>query len=335
LSARLAPVLGNLQRILSSPESLRRLRIGLIALFAVWGVLALSRLIWALLPAADSALPAQAVVINPAQVAAGPATVEPVDIERLVARHLFGEAGAVDTPPPPAADAASASDRDGIEQGAKETRLELKLRGVVASTENGLGYAIIEGKSGQDIYMVDDKLPVPGQVVLAKVMPTQVVLDNGGVYELLPLFEESELDTQLTNSAPAPPAGRGAAPPGATVIDRRADTSASAVASNYRDRLYQNPQSLANVVRISAVREDGALRGYRLEPGQDGDQFALLGFKPGDLVTSINGIALDDPANTLRLYQAMRSANEAVFELQRDGQPLTVSINLEAGSDAP
>ena len=51
-------------------------------------------------------------------------------------------------------------------------------------------------------------------------------------------------------------------------------------------------------------------------------------FKPGDLVTSVNGIALNDPANTMRLYQTMRSASEAVFDLQRDDQPLTVSVSL-------
>ena len=40
-------------------------------------------------------------------------------------------------------------------------------------------------------------------------------------------------------------------------------------------------------------------------------------------MTGINGIALDDPANTMRLYQTMRSASEAVFELEREKPALT------------
>ena len=40
--------------------------------------------------------------------------------------------------------AAQDSSREGIEKGARETRLDLILRGVVASTEDGLGHAIIE-----------------------------------------------------------------------------------------------------------------------------------------------------------------------------------------------
>jgi general secretion pathway protein C len=221
--------------------------------------------------------------------------------------------------------AASAS-RDGIEKGARETRLALKLRGVVASSEDGLGYAVIEYQSQQDIYAVEDKLPLPGQVSLAKVMPRQVVLDNAGTYELLELFEESPLDSQLVLQPP----------PMQTMPTRAAQArvegaaeSASAVARAYRERLYQNPQSLADVVTISAVRENGELLGYRVAPGKEKEQFELLGFQAGDLVTGVNGIALNDPANTLQLYQTMRSASEAVFDLQRGDQPMTISVALD------
>ena len=47
-------------------------------------------------------------------------------------------------------------------------------------------------------------------------------------------------------------------------------------------------------------------------------------------MTGVNGIALNDPANTLQLYQTMRSASEAVFDLQRDDQPLTISVTLDS-----
>ena len=72
--------------------------------------------------------------------------------------------------------------------------------------------------------------------------------------------------------------------------------------------------------------------GYRVSPGKDQEQFTKLGFKPGDLVTSVNGISLDNPANTMVLYNAMRDAGEAVFELQRDDQTLTLSVNLDSGA---
>lgn len=326
MSGRVMPGLERALHSLAQPEVIRRIRQALVALLALWAVIALSRLIWALVPtqAADPAgsLPATAVIINPLSEAAPEAAAEAVDVQRMMAWHLFGEAGAV--APVVVEEPAAAAEREGIEKGARETRLDLKLRGIVASTEDGLGYAIIEYKSDQNIYAVDDRLPVSGQVILAKVMPGQVVLDNGGTYELLQLFEDSSLDKQVV-SRPAPSQSRQAR---AATVDIRSDADASALARNYRERLYQDPQSLAEVVAVSAVRENGELLGYRVAPGKDQAQFEQLGFKAGDMVTSVNGIALSDPANTVRLYQAMRSASEAVFDLERNNQQLTISVSL-------
>ena len=313
-------------RSLAQPARAKRLRQGLAVLFALWAVLALSRLIWALLPAGNAELPADAVVINPVNLPVSAASGVPVDVGRLQGWHLFGEAGGAPAAGPVAEpEPVAGTARDGIEKGARETSLALKLRGVAASSEDGLGYAVIEYQSKQDIYAVEDKLPVPGRVSLAKVMNRQVVLDNGGTYELLELFEESPLDSQLVLQPPpreAVPASAQQSPDAGSAED------ASTVARAYRERLYQNPQSLADVVTISAVRENGELLGYRIAPGKEKEQFELLGFRAGDLVTGVNGIALNDPANTLQLYQTMRSAGEAVFDLQRDSQPLTISVTL-------
>ena len=162
------------------------------------------------------------------------------------------------------------SRRDGIEKGARETRLELKLRGVVASTEEGLGHAIIEYRKQQAVYAVEDKLPVSGNVVLAKVMPRQVVLDNAGTYELLTLFEETGLDEQVAAVPPLPPPARRST--GDREVQRRDDAQTTALASSFRDRLYQDPQSLAEVVNVSAVRSYGVLLGYRVSPGEQRQQ---------------------------------------------------------------
>ena len=335
MPGRVTNTLAGVLQSLSQPARARRLRQLLLALFAVWAVFALSRLIWALFPAAEPTLPVEAVVINPVSSRGSVASTDAIDIDRMRAWHLFGEAGAPDEAVVVAPDT-TVTARDGIEDGARETRLDLKLRGIVASSEDGLGLAIIEYKSQQSVYAVEDKLPVSGQVILAKVMSRQVVLDNGGTYELLALFEDSALDAQLSSRpAPAVDSGTGKAQsrlPGAALqVDKRADAGTTALAQTYRDRLYQNPQSLAEVVSVNAVREGGELLGYRIGPGKDKAQFEQLGFEPGDLITGVNGVALNDPANTMRLYQAMRSASEAVFDLQRDNQQITVSVGLDNG----
>ena len=324
---RATALLSGLVQNLSQPEQVLRLRRLFLFLLTVWVVLGLVRLIWAFVPVSDEAATAPARVINPVTAPPTSGAAASVDIERLRSWHLFGKAGAVDKAPEVETVVASGGgSRDGIEKGARETRLNLILRGVVASSEDGLGHAIIENRSRQAVYAVGDKLPVSAKVTLAKVMPRQVVLDNAGTYELLVLFEDSKLGKQQAASQPA--ARKSPARASTRDVDKRQDAEITAMAQDYRDRLYKNPQSLANVVSISAVREGGQLRGYRLRPGKEREQFKQLGFKPGDLVTAVNGITLDNPGNTMSLYTAMRSAGEVVFDVERDNQQLTISVSL-------
>ena len=306
----------------------RRLRQLLMLLLCLWLVLSLVNFFWALYPSADTTVPDKLEIVNPlSQAASGGATRSAVNIEQLQSRHLFGQVDA--TEPMAAVEqeiAIPEASREGIEKGARETRLQLVLRGAVASTEDGLGHAIIEYQKKQAVYAVEDELPIGNKVVLAKVMRRQVVLDNGGTYELLTLSEENELDAQVQQQVPRiKPSTKAPA-----LVDKRGEQNTTALAQEYRDRLYQNPQSLAEVVSVNAVRQDGELLGYRISPGKDRGQFSQLGFKSGDLVTSVNGIDLNDPANTMRLYQTMRTASEAVFDLQRGEESVSISVSLGA-----
>ena len=58
--------------------------------------------------------------------------------------------------------------------------------------------------------------------------------------------------------------------------------------------------------------------------------FAQFGFKNGDIVTGINGIVLDDPAQALEVYKIMRSAQQASFTVDRNGNPVEIVVSLGA-----
>ncbi len=302
-------------RHLSEPRRAARLRLLLCALACLWLILSLSRALWLLLPApVAAALPE---VANPLA-ASAPVAAAPVDIERLAGWNPFGVAA----PAAPAERAdASAAELPAAEllgEDARETSLDLKLQGVIASSEPDDAVAVIEHAGRQQPYRAGDRLPMADNVTLARVLPGRAVLDNGGTYEVLKLFEE-EGPPSVSPVAGEPPA---------TSIDRRGDADVSELARQYRQRLYRDPQSLANVVRVAAVRQDGELRGYRLSPGNDRDQFERLGFRPGDLVTGVNGIALTDPARAMELYRVMREAQEADFDIQRGGESMNLVVSF-------
>ena len=80
------------------------------------------------------------------------------------------------------------------------------------------------------------------------------------------------------------------------------------------------------------IDDGGRLRGYRVSAGKDRKQFESLGFKPNDIVTGVNGIELTDPGKAMELYRIMRSAEEASFNVERDGEELTLVVGLKNSS---
>lgn len=343
--ARASDAVQTLFALAARPSVLLCIQRAIAVLLLVWLAFSSWRAVWSFFPEPPALPPTE--VINPMTSSAPAVARSRIDIDALVAADLFGAPGtevepellAVGAGRSPTMSEAEASEAlAGIEDGAPDSRLPLVLRGVVAATDAGLGQAVIEHRSAQDLYRVGDELPVSGDVVLAKVLAQRVVLDNGGRYEVLRLFEESELRAEVMveqraqrgDSAVAAPtvseSGGAAATQDHDDDDDIAD--AGALAAGYRDRLYENPESLVDVIRISAVREGGELRGYRVAPGAAAAEFRALGFRAGDIVTAVNGLPLSDPANTMRLYQTMRSASSASFDLERNGQPVTLDVSL-------
>jgi len=319
----------------AEPMQLNRLKITLLGLLAIWAVLSLTRGLWLLLPAPSVAL-SKATVINPPTVAIADSGSVDVDVDSMLGLSLFGDG--ITPELPELTEALIGNPRDGIEAGARETQLDITLTGIVASTDDGLGSVIIERSGTQTLYGVGDIITGLDRVKLAKVMAQQVVLDNRGTYELLKLFENDALPIAAQAAIQAAPGIRSrdnTAPDAAKSVsaDQLSDSvltgSRAQQVAVYRDRLYSNPQSLSTLVNVSAVREGGQLRGYRITPGVDPELFSSLGLKAGDIITSVNGYALSEPSNAAKLYQMMRDVTQATIELERNGASFSVAVNLD------
>jgi general secretion pathway protein C len=314
---------------LAEPRQARRLKYALYGLAGLYLLLALAQLTWSLLPQSQAPAGGMA-IINPITGAGQRQDRPTVNIVELTGWNLFGTAASkplvaakpLTTKPQP-----DSGDLAGIENSAKETRLKLKLQGIVASSDASAARAIIENQRKQVQYGIGDKLPVSGKVTVAKILSDRVVLDNGGKYELLILFDKSSLSSQpLRSVAPARQP--------TVELDRRSDKNVTEMAEAYRKRLYTNPQSLSEVVKIAAVREGGELRGYRVSAGKDREQFKNLGFEANDIVTGVNGIELTDPGKAMELYRVMRSAEEASFNVLRGDQEVTLVVGLQSPADS-
>ena len=247
---------------LADPQRARQVKLVVYGLAALWLIMALVNLFWNLLPV-PAASTGSVTILNPLNDGSAGGKRNAVKIDELVSWNLFGtpDMKLPTVQAPIEEPVASDGDLAGIELGAKETGLSLSLKGVIASGIPDAARAIIEHQKAQQQYAVGDKLPVSGQVKVAKILADRVVLNNGGKYELLLLFDKASIAATPMVSARVEQPKRS--------IDRRGDKNLTDLAESYRKRLYSNPQSLSDVVKISAVRVGGQLQGYRVSAGKD------------------------------------------------------------------
>lgn len=239
-----------------------------------------------------------------------------VDIAALKALALFGSANA-----PGAAEADKPAEQPMV-IAAEETKLDLLLMGVVDSNQPEAARAIIAKGNQQDVYAPGDKLPVGNQVSLDRVLADRVILNNNGRYESLLLYEE----------------GSGAADQGfdngdnvsrSAAVERRA-APAIEIPENIEETLAAGnvPDSINDVIKLTVAREGNQVIGYRVRPGRYRELFDQFGFKSGDVVTHVNGVGVDDPTQAMAVYREVRTAASARFDLLRDGEALTLEIDL-------
>ena len=278
------------------PGRLARLVNGLLVIWLAW---LLAEMSWMLLPDTRSSEP-QSVAVVPGQVTR---QAPRIDERQIASWHLFGEAG---------------KDKPGKKTAvnAPETRLKLTLRGVFASNDSSSASsarAIIGDPRGkEDSYAPGD--PLPGGATLSEIYPDRIILERNGRFETLRLPRK----TMNTGSARL----------GSRSTVRSTSSGNAAAFSKYRREIKKNPASLMNYVRATPERKDGKFIGFRLQAGKDPGAMKELGLKPGDVVTSINGVQIDSPAKGMKAMQALGKGDSVNITLLRGGQETSMSLTL-------
>ena len=300
---------------------IKRVNHAICGLLIVWLLLTVAQTVWLFAVGVGPESASLSVAGESPATNAKPETTASVDIAKLQSYELFGVLGEI-----PAVVEPEVEEVDD-EITAAKTALKLTLEGVVNTPNKTESIAIIVYQSKQAPYYIGDKLPVAGTVTLKQINIDHVIIDNSGKYESLWLYDEDKIKESIVTAVQPVQAST------PKVTDMRDDIVATELAQDYRERLYKNPSSLAEVLRISPAQKDGAMLGYRVSPGLDRQQFTDLGFKTNDVVTSINGISLDEPSKALEIYKLMRSASEANFTIDRNGESVDIMVSLGEGGE--
>lgn len=312
-------------------------------LLLIWIIYSLSRFTWVLLHKPDSDVIAPELSVSALSSTASVQTPVDTDIKKIQAWNLFGAASNKKSE-----QIIKPTERiQGVEDKAKDTKLKLLLLGVVMSSDEQASLAVISHQNKQQQYVVGEKLPGGPRVVLSKVLTDRVILNNAGRYEALWLFNQK---TKGRGSIAANNRGAGARANARRLantasrasgvansgsnnssqkIDRRNDPEITAAITDAKEKLYSDPLSLSELIQVAPAMQNGNLQGYRISPGKNPAQFKALGLQRGDIVTSINGVSLDDPQNSVKLYQQFRTLTEAQIDILRSGELISLQVATE------
>lgn len=284
-----------LQRLSQAYERhARHLPLAVNLLFVSLIGLSLARLAWALMPTPEAArwkpAPAAApLALTPAQPA--------VNLDALLAANLFGLYQAT-----PGADLANAPD----------TRLNLTLLGILAGRGPRDSRALISDGTEEKPYAIGDD--VARGATLEAIYPDRVILMRSGKAETLRLNKDQ------------PSAGGEEIQPVTAAPVTSAETATSLTGA--RDQVLQDPSKASEYIRVQPATQDGQMRGYRVYPGRDRQLFSSVGLRPGDLVTAVNGIELDNAQKALQMLNDLSRSNSFVLTVERGGQVQTVNVSL-------
>lgn len=194
-----------------------------------------------------------------------------------------------------------------------QTRLKLKLIGVIVSQDKGV--AIIEATGATKVVSIGEE--ILSGVELLKVLPDQVVILHRGKQEKL-MMERSEEALIQSLSSPVSPAEEAS----------ELSSDQKQTLRNIGEELRQQPVSISKYIRFQPVNEDGKWVAVKIWPRAEKEVFESIGFKAGDLLKSINGRSIQEMSQEPALWQAF--LNDSRFELgvERKGQLVTLSVDL-------
>ena len=241
------------------------------------------------------------------------------NIASLLNQNIFGDASRVNIPVV----------EQPIADDVPETRLNLKLRGIYASTNETHSNAIIETANGlQDIYFIDDAIQGERNLTLAKVLVDRIIIKRQGNFETLKMEDFSKGIISKTSS-PRQALGPSSK---AKLIDRRNNKQLTKQLSKIKQQLANDPTSLAGLMNVAPKMVNGEFIGFQISPGKDASLFARSGLRRNDIITNVNGIALNDPSSAITLIEEIRNADELSIELTRGNKPLSLVYSLNDNS---
>jgi general secretion pathway protein C len=260
-------------------------------------------------------------------------------MEPLRVASLFGV-----NPPKPEAPAPVVTDQPPpFDPGAAavKTGLRAQVAGTMVANRPQWSLAAITDLNVQEtrIYGVGDRLM--GVADVWAIERKRVLVRNNNRLEYLDFepgtgeagqpMTASTMPNLGTSAMPAPnvtPSPIASATPGGEGVRQISDTQ-YIVSKTELESTLSNLSSVATQARIVPSFKNGVANGFKLFSIRPGSIYAKIGVQNGDVIRRINGYDINSPEKALEIYQRLREANRVEVELERRGQTVKKTYDIQ------
>ena len=199
---------------------------------------------------------------------------------------------------------------------APKTRLNLTLRGVLATGGEDALAIIASGGANERFYHVGDA--IPGGATLKAVYPDRVLLERNSNMETLPLPKSQDAGIEFSRN------------PGTSDARQSGTPEVAQKLSQLRKQVLKHPDKLGKMIQAKPLIQDGQFKGYQLSPRGNSELFKNVGLRRGDIVIAVNGVSINRPEKGLNALQKLVNATEVTVTVLRDGSEVTIHHDLGA-----
>jgi type II secretion system protein C len=175
--------------------------------------------------------------------------------------------------------------------------------------------AVLEDKSGQAFYRINEKLPDGSAMV--KIMRDRVVIRRSdGVNVNIDVVDDTKIVPVQQPGANG--AGVKRVSDGRFMVDQK-----EVLAST------DNMSQILTQARALPYIEQGKTVGFKISEITPGSIYEKIGLQNGDIIQRVNSQDVDDPAKFFQLYQGLKNERSIAIDLLRGGQRQTLNYEIQ------
>jgi general secretion pathway protein C len=210
--------------------------------------------------------------------------------------------------------------------------LQLDLIGVSTASAGKQPYAIIANRTGeQGVFKLGQQVGDAGKLV--EVDKDRVLIDHNGK-RIAVVLPASDLPGGVEAAVPDEPPQEDASAddPDAEPYEPNVEDLGDNRYRIPRDTLDHSMGNLSQILtQIRAIPniQNGKTNGFALSEIEPGSVFDEMGLEEGDVLRSVNGQQMNDPALAMQMMSSLRNANQITIQVLREGHPTTLTYQVQ------